>query len=281
MMPSPSARMDIAVRTCVCSAAASLFAEAVWPSGHGDHASHTSHAAPLAGVIGSALMLSLLFACVWDPLKERIARGVLRAPHPHGELVGMPALLLMVVLGAGLVWIHTVLHHSIEAQFGESVGVGLERGLIVGIVSAFWFVPATATWLRAGLAVLLLAVIATVGQALFRTGITAEGWTGSEIVWTAIPCGLLLLAERCFRPWTARSGPRAAGCVVLAGAGVVVLTALVHLVDRVVPLPSPLLYSSTVGDPHDWVGTMLDDAFFFGGWAAGLFIAPDISEVAS
>lgn len=272
-MPSLSARADIAVRVCVCSAAASLFAESVWPTGHADPA----HVAPLAGSIGSALMLSLLFVCVWDPLKECIARRVLTPRHPHGELVGMPALTLVVVLGAGLVWVHSVLHHHFETQFGASVGAGLERGLIVVFVCAFWFSSPQAVWLRIALAVLLIATIASIGQMLLLAGITQEEWTASEIVWTSVICALLLLAERCFRPWQQASSRRAAWIVAGTGVAVIVLVAIVHLLDRVLPLPSLLLYSSTIDDPHDWVGTMLENLFFYGGWAGGLLIAPDIS----
>ena len=203
-MPTLSVRLDVAIRVCVCSAAASLFADAIGPSGHGEVA---SHAASVVGAIGSAFLLSVLFACVWDPLKERIARGVLGSHHPHGELIGLPALALMVVLGAGLVWVHTILHHRIEAQLGESVGTGLERGLIVAVVCAFWFSPVTAVWLRAAVAVLLVVVIGLLGQALFAAGITHEGWTDSEILWTITPCAFLLWVERCFRPWDAASHP--------------------------------------------------------------------------
>ena len=39
-----------------------------------------------------------------------------------------------------------------------------------------------------------------------------------------------------------------------------------------------LLYGSTVGDAHDRAGTMLDDVFFYGGWAGGLLTAPGISD---
>ena len=274
-MPTLSARADIAVRVCVCSAAASLFAEAVWPLSHAADPAHTS---PVAGALGSALMLSLLFACVWEPLKERAARGLLKAPHPHGELVGLPALGLSVVLGAGLVWVHTTLHHHFETQFGASVGAVLERSLIVVIVCAFWFSPPRAIWLRIALAAVLIVVIALIGRILLLTGITQEGWTTSEIVWTSVICGLLLLVEKCFRPWSAASSRRAGWIVAATGAAVIVLVAIVHLVDRVVPLPSLLLYSSSNDDSRDWAGTMLENLFFYGGWAGGLLIAPDISD---
>ncbi len=274
-MPTLSARADIAVRVCVCSAAATLFADSVRPS---HHPPDPAHASTMAGAIGSALMLSLLFACLWEPLKERIARGVLHAPHPHGELIGVPALLLMVVLGTGLVWVHTVLHHHFETYLGDSVGAGLERGLIVVTVCAFWFSRPGAVWVRAGTAVLLVALIASIGEVLLRAGITPEAWTHSEILWTIVPCVLLLFAQACFQPWTATSNVRAGGWVAGAGFVVIALTGLGHLLDQAIPLPPLLLYSISVVDPHDWQGTMLDDLFFYGGWAGGLLIAPDISD---
>lgn len=273
--PVLSARADIAVRIGVCSAAASLFSEAIWPSGH---AAAAAHGSALAADIGSAVLLSLLFVCVWDPLKERMARTMLRAEHGHGEPVGLAALALMVGLGAGLVWVHTVLHHHIAHDVGQAFGAAIERGLIVLLVCAFWFSDRESAWMRGVLAAMLIGVIALVGQTLLRAGITHEGWTPSEIVWTTVPCVTLLLAERYFQPWRKRSAIRAGLAVLAVGAAVIGMAAVVHLVDRFVPLPSPLLYSSTVGDPRDWAGTMLDDLFFYGGWAGGLLIAPDISD---
>ena len=273
--PAASAWADIAVRIGVCSAAASLFSEAIWPSGH---AAAGTHGSAVAAEVGSAVLLSLLFVCVWDPLKERMARTMLRAEHGHGEPVGLAALLLMVTLGAGLVWVHTVLHHHIEHDVGQAFGAAIERGLIVVLVCVFWFSDRAAIWMRCGLAVVLVGVIMFVGQALLRAGITHEGWTPSEIAWTAVPCLTLLLAERYFRPWRRRSTAAAGWAVLAIGAAVIGLTAVVHGLDRLVPLPEVLLYSSTVGNAHDWAGTMLDDLFFYGGWAGGLLIAPDISD---
>lgn len=274
-MPTLSARADIALRVCVCSAAASLFSEAIWPTGH---ATHPAHPPPVAAAVGSALMLSLLFVCVWDPIKERTARWMLRAPHGHGEPIGLPALGIMVVLGAALVWVHTILHHYFEAQFGDAIAAGLERGLIVLIVCAFWFSAPDAVWLRAILAVILVGVIVSLGQVLMRAGLTQAPWTQSEIVWTATSCLVLLWAERRFRPWDATSSQRAGRFVLGTGLVIVALTGLAHLVDRIVPLPSLLLYSGNAEDARDWAGTMLDNLFFYGGWAGGLLIAPDISQ---
>ncbi len=262
------------MRTGICSAAAGLFSEAVWPTGHAAAAAHGTTAAV---EIGSAVLLSLLFVCVWDPLKERIARAMLRAPHEQGELIGLPALVLVVVLGTGLVWIHTVLHHYIQSDVGEAFGAALERGLIVLIVCGFWFSARQSVWLRAGLAVALVGVIALVGQVLVATGLTQVGWTSSEIVWSIVPCLLLLSAERYFRHWQPRSAVQAATAVLTVGAAVIGLTGVVHLIGQYVPLPAVLMYHSIVGGPRDWAGTMLDDLFFYGGWAGGLWITPDVS----
>ena len=280
-MLSLSYRAELSIRICVWSTAASLAAAPLSPPlGHASEASSPSISYAMS--IGFAFLLSLVFACVWEPFREFCINALKWNRNAHGHPIGLLAFISFVSLGAVLALIHGIMHHYFNHHPEEALSTFVERTSIVLIVCCCWFTPPKRTFIAVCFVVLLIVCILFIGLTV------ADPWTNSEKLYTMLACAPIALFGQP-NAVNANEGKKL-GSMILKVASVVLAVAVVlYKVDEMVfylfevHVPDLFIYSNNIQDNRDLLSTLVDDIFFYGGWGIGtwvIFSSDDSSEAA-